>query len=92
MVWIANREKQSKNKAVTNIKRIHIIYCDYTLKNKVHGTKFNFLIPIYLQPDGVNLWHFKLRLYDLTDIIVLNKLVINSKSQYDIGLQRSIWD
>ena len=25
-----------------------------------------------LQPDDANLWHFKLRLFDLTEIIVLN--------------------
>ena len=32
----------------------------------------NFLIPIYFQPNGVNLWHFKLRLINLTEFIVWN--------------------
>ena len=35
-------------------------------------SNLNFLIPIYLQPDGVNLWCFKLRLFDLTEFIVWN--------------------
>ena len=34
--------------------------------------KLKFLIPISIQPNGVNLWYFKLRLFDLTDFIVWN--------------------
>ena len=34
--------------------------------------KLNVLIPIYLQPDGVHLWYFKLRLFDPTELIVWN--------------------
>ena len=37
----------------------------------------NFIFPIYLQPDGINLWHFKLRLFNLTF----------EKSKIYIGLQ-----
>ena len=32
----------------------------------------NFLIPISLQPDGINLWYFKLKLLYLTKFIVWN--------------------
>ncbi len=32
----------------------------------------NFLIPLFLQPDGVNFWWVKLRLFVLTDFIVGN--------------------
>ena len=35
-------------------------------------TKPFFLIPIYLQHDGANVWYFKYLLFDLTKIIVLN--------------------
>ena len=39
------------------------------IKGLVFATTLNFLIPIYLQPDGVNFWYFKLRLFDLTKFI-----------------------
>ena len=35
-------------------------------------TNSNFLFPISLQPDSVNLWYYKLRLFDLTECIVWN--------------------
>ncbi len=41
-------------------------------RNWVFATKSNILKPISLQPDGVNLWHFKLRLFDITEVIVWN--------------------
>ena len=41
-------------------------------RNSVFDTNSNFLIPISIQPNGVNLWYFKLRLFDLTDFIVLD--------------------
>ena len=41
-------------------------------RNWVFATNLNFLTPISLQPDGVNLWYFKLRLFDLTELIVWN--------------------
>ena len=50
------------------------------VKNWVFATNSNFLIPISLQSFGVNLWYWKLKLYNLTDLIVCNI--------YDIGLQR----
>ena len=39
--------------------------------NSIFATRTNCLIPIiYLQPECVNHWYFKLRLYDLTEFIV----------------------
>ena len=43
-----------------------------TIVRFVHCKNFNFLIPISLQLDGVNLWYFKVRLFDLTELIVWN--------------------
>ena len=34
--------------------------------------KLNFLIPLSYEPDGVHLWCFKLRLFDLPEFIVWN--------------------
>ena len=45
----------------------------------------NVLIPISLQPDGANLWYFKLRLLDLTEFIALKISKI-----YGIGLQNNM--
>ena len=41
-------------------------------KNWVLATNTNLLKPTFLQPDGVNLWYFTLRLFDLTELIVWN--------------------
>ena len=38
----------------------------------VLDTNFNFIIHISLQIDEVDLWYFKLRLFDLTELIVWN--------------------
>ena len=42
------------------------------LRNWSFVTILNFLSPISLQLKGVNLWFFKLRLFNLTEIIVWN--------------------
>ena len=39
----------------------------------------NYLIPISLKTDNINLWYFKIRLFDLTDFI------IDISKDYDIG-------
>ena len=52
-------------------------------RNWVLVIKSNFLISIFLQPDGVNLWYFKLRLFDLGEF-----LVWHIYKSYNIGLQR----
>ena len=36
------------------------------------ATHSNFLIPLFFKSDDVNLWYFKLRLSDITEIIVWN--------------------
>ena len=36
------------------------------------GIKSNFLFSIHLQPDGSNLWYFRLGLFNLTEFIVWN--------------------
>ena len=36
-------------------------------RNWVFATNLNFLTPISLQPDGVSLWYFKIRLFDLIE-------------------------
>ena len=41
-------------------------------RNWVFAKNLNFLTPISLQPDGVNLWYFKLRLFELQALIVWN--------------------
>ncbi len=38
----------------------------------VFATNSNFLIPLSVQPDSPYLWHFKLRLFDLTIFLVWN--------------------
>ena len=46
--------------------------CNFSLRNWVFSTNSHFLTLISLQPDSVNLWYFKLRLFDLTELIVRN--------------------
>ena len=47
----------------------------------VFATNLNISVSLSLQPGGVNLWYFKLRLHNLTEFIVeLSKV-------YDIWLQ-----
>ena len=41
-------------------------------RNWFFATNSNFLTPIAWQPDGENLWYYKLRLLDLTELIVWN--------------------
>ena len=51
------------------------IFCNLILtleRNWVFATNINFLTPISLQPDSVNLWYFKFRLFDLPELIVWN--------------------
>ena len=40
--------------------------------DSLHATNSDFLIFISLKPNGVNLWYFKLILFDLTELIVWN--------------------
>ena len=50
------------------------LFCSFCLWKKVNwifATNLNFLLPISLQLDGVNLWFFKVRLFDLTEFFSL---------------------
>ena len=41
-------------------------------RNWVFAKNLNALIPLSLQPGGVNLWYFQHRVFDLTEYTVLN--------------------
>ena len=47
--------------------RIYAFHCSKRIK-----CSLNFLLPISLQPDVVNLWYFKHWMFDLTEFIVWN--------------------
>ena len=47
-------------------------YLSLKLRNWVFATNSDFTIAISLQPDGINLWYFKLSLLDLKWFIVWN--------------------
>ena len=54
---------------------------DVIQRSRVFDTNLNVLILISLQSDGVNLWYFKLRLFDLTRIHICKDVGIR-KSDY----------
>ncbi len=43
------------------------LFLDSPERNWVFATNSHFLTPISLQPDDVNLWYFKLKLFDFTE-------------------------
>ena len=45
-----------------------------TVKEFSISHKPKFWYPFFLQPDGVNLWYFKLRIFDLTEFLELKYL------------------
>ena len=48
-------------------------------RNWVFGTNANFLISISLQSDGVHIWYFKLRLFNITASVVWNNKSIRHR-------------
>ena len=46
--------------------------CRISQRNWVFATNSHFLTPIASQPDGVTLWYFKLRIFDLIELKVWN--------------------
>ena len=54
----------------------------------VFATNSNFLIPIFLQPDGINLWYFKFRLLDLTEFIFEISMRSTTLDCKEIGIIR----
>ena len=72
-----------------DIKNIILKNTSFKNKTKFKGIEslsqtLNFLIPISLEPNVVDLWYFKLILFDLTEFIVLN--ILESK---DIGFRKA---
>ena len=54
-----------------NVKVIQVIKLDvYKIKKLSFDKNSNFLISLSLQPDDLNLWYLKLRLFDITNLIV----------------------
>jgi len=56
-------------KGILGVILVTLLVCQ---RNWVFATNSNFLTPIASQPDGVNLWYFKLKLFDLKELIVWN--------------------
>ena len=70
----------SNNYAITQLKELSFV------------TNLNFRIPISLQLKGVNLWFFKLSLFNLTESIVLNIKGLQHKVAKIKGLENmTLW-
>ena len=55
-------------------------------RNLVFATNSNFLISISFQPNGVNLWYFKLRLIDLIESVsFLGSTTLGCKEKRKFG-------
>ena len=54
--------------------------------NEFSPSNLNFIIPIPLQPDGVNLWCFKRRLSNLRAFIVYKIIVVSTSGCNDTGI------
>ena len=66
---------------------LHIVLCygQHFLKIGIEPHKVKFSNPYRsLKPDGVNLWYFKPRLFDLTEFVVFNISSLYIKSIYKI--------
>ena len=57
-----------------------------TQRNWVFATNSYFQIPVSLQPFDLNLWYFKLRLFDLTEFIIWNIYGLRHWVFRDIGI------
>ena len=55
----------------------------------VFVTNSNFLIPIFVQPDDVNLWYFKVRLFDQLFDSKFELSKIYDIEFKDIGIRKS---
>ena len=61
-------------------------------RNWVFATNSKFIIPISLEPNVVNLWYFKLTLFDLTEFIVWNVKGLRYKVAKKLELEyQSLW-
>ena len=57
-------------------------------RNWVFATNSNLLIPLFLPPDGVNLWYFKLRFFYLTKFIVWKTLIAGIKEFKSLWIRK----
>ena len=69
----AQKNHQLKHENLQNVK-VNFMYEEKmeSKRNWVFATNSNSIIPISLQPDGVDLWYFKLKLFGLKWFIVWN--------------------
>ena len=58
-------------------------------KKRIVATNSNFQISISLQPDGLNLLYFNLKLFDPREFIVLNISKVYDTGRKDIGIRKS---
>ena len=58
-------------------------------KKRIFATNSNFRISISLQPDGLNLLYFNLKLFDPREFIVLNISKVYDTGRKDIGIRKS---
>jgi len=68
-------------------KNLHCLYCKMK-RNWVLVLNSNFLISIFLQPNGVNLWYFKLRLFELGEFLVWNIYNPITLGCKDLGIRK----
>ena len=59
---------------------------NFRLDERSNGSNLNFLISLCLQHESVNLWYFKLKLFDVTELIFLN---IKGLRYWDIVVRKS---
>ena len=77
LTWVIKRRAfKKKQKVFVLIEKNHFANFDSNKirleRNWVFATNSTFLIPISLQPDNLNLWYFKLTLFNPTAFIVWN--------------------
>ena len=64
--WFSDSQQYLFNLYLSSYGEVKVLIVFFCLfRNWVFATNPNFLIPILLQPDGVNLWYFKLRFFEL---------------------------
>ena len=63
-------DKCQKSQMLFLSQNVKPLDCRISLRNWVFATNWHFLTPIASQPDGVNLWFFKLRISDLIELKV----------------------
>ena len=74
------------------ILKLEILRNDLSENNWVFATNSEFIIPISLEPNVINLWYFKLILFYLTEFIVWNIYDLRHWNPKILGLEKqSLW-